>query len=42
MSREGVAIIKKDFLYPDLTYKINGVLFDVFKELGGGHLEKYY
>ncbi|MDD4477014.1 MAG: GxxExxY protein [Patescibacteria group bacterium] len=33
---------RTDLLYPDLSYKINGILFDVFKELGGGHLERYY
>ncbi len=28
--------------YPELSYKINGVVFNVFKEIGSGHLEKYY
>jgi len=29
-------------LYPELSTKINGALIDVFKQIGGGHLEKYY
>jgi len=33
---------RNDLLYPELSYKINGVLFEVFKQLGGGHREKYY
>ncbi|OIO19700.1 MAG: hypothetical protein AUJ37_02315 [Candidatus Magasanikbacteria bacterium CG1_02_41_34] len=33
---------KKDLLYPELSYTINGALFDVYKELGGGHKEAYY
>lgn len=35
-------IYKQDLVYPELSYKINGVLFDVFKEIGGGYQEKYY
>ena len=33
---------RHDLLYPELSYKINGVLFEVFRQLGGGHREKYY
>ncbi len=33
---------RNDLLYPELSYKINGVLFEVFRQLGGGHREKYY
>jgi len=33
---------RQDLLYPDLSYTINGVLFDVFKEIGYGFQEKYY
>jgi len=33
---------RNDLLYPELSYKINGVLFKVFRQLGGGHREKYY
>lgn len=29
-------------LYPELSYKIVGVLFDIFNELGGGYREKRY
>ncbi|OGH71842.1 MAG: hypothetical protein A2921_00870 [Candidatus Magasanikbacteria bacterium RIFCSPLOWO2_01_FULL_43_20b] len=33
---------RKDLLYPELSFKINGVLIEVFKQLGGGHRESYY
>lgn len=33
---------KTDLLYPDLSYKIVGILFDVDNELGYGYKEKYY
>jgi len=29
-------------IYPELSYKIVGILFDVYNELGGGYQEKYY
>lgn len=29
-------------IYPDLSYKIIGILFDVYNELGSGYQEKYY
>ena len=35
-------IVRKDLLYPELSYDINNVLFDVFRQLGFGHPEKYY
>lgn len=35
-------LIRKDLIYPDLCYEINGILFNIFKELGSGHKEKYY
>ena len=35
-------IIRKDLLYPKLSFLINGVLIDVAKTLGGGHREDYY
>lgn len=35
-------LIRKDLIYPELSYEIIGILFDVFKELGPGHKEKYY
>ncbi|KKS65826.1 MAG: hypothetical protein UV40_C0025G0002 [Parcubacteria group bacterium GW2011_GWA1_42_7] len=31
-----------DLLYKELSYKIIGVLYDVFNELGYGYQEKYY
>ncbi len=33
---------RKDLIYPELSYKINGILFKVFKEMGPGYQEKYY
>ncbi len=29
-------------IYPELSYKIVGCLFDVYNELGGGYQEKFY
>ncbi len=29
-------------LYPELSYEIMGSLFEVYKEIGPGHHEKYY
>ncbi|MBU4369186.1 GxxExxY protein [Patescibacteria group bacterium] len=31
-----------ELIYPDLSYKITGILFEVFKDLGAGYQEKYY
>ena len=31
-----------ELVYGDLSYKVVGILFDVFNELGPGHPEKYY
>lgn len=33
---------KIDLIYPELSYKIIGVLYDVFNKLGPGHKEAYY
>lgn len=33
---------RNDLIYPDLSYKIVGVLYDVYNEIGGGYREKYY
>lgn len=33
---------RKDLLLPELSFKINGVLFDIQHQLGGGHHEKYF
>lgn len=29
-------------LYKELSYKIVGILYDVYNELGSGYQEKYY
>lgn len=39
---ERKSVIRKDIIYPDLSYTINGILFEVFRQLGGGHRESYY
>ena len=31
-----------ELVYPELSYKIIGILFNVFNELGYGYQEKYY
>ena len=36
------SVRKSDLLYAELSYQVMGVLFEVFKELGPGHKEKYY
>lgn len=33
---------KIELVYPELSYKIVGILYDVFNELGAGHKEIYY
>jgi GxxExxY protein len=33
---------RKDLVYPNLSYQIVGILFEVYNELGPGHHEKYY
>ncbi len=33
---------RKDLIYPELSYKIVGILFSVFNELGFGFSEKHY
>jgi GxxExxY protein len=35
-------IRKKDLVYPELSYQIIGILFEVYNELGPGYHEKYY
>ena len=39
---KGEKSLKKDLVYPELSYKIVGVLFEVYNEIGPGHHEKYY
>jgi len=33
---------RKDLIYPELSYIIIGILFEVFNNLGPSHKEKYY
>jgi GxxExxY protein len=33
---------RDDLLYPELSFKINGILFKISRELGGGHKEQFY
>lgn len=35
-------VIKKDLIYPELSYQIVGILFEVYNQLGPGYHEKYY
>jgi GxxExxY protein len=35
-------IIKTDLIYPELSYKIIGIMFEVYNNLGPGHKEIYY
>lgn len=42
MSAISAKKIRTDLLYPELSYKIIGSLFEVFNKLGPGYLEKYY
>lgn len=35
-------VIRKDIIYPGLSYKILGCCFEVFRTVGAGHREKYY
>src|SRR3989344_5213518 len=35
-------IKRKDLAYPELSYKIMGILFNVWSEMGYGHKEKFY
>lgn len=34
--------VRKDIVHPQLSFEIMGVLFNVQKELGYGHKERYY
>lgn len=33
---------REDLLYPELSYQIIGVLFEVYNKLGPGYQERYY
>jgi GxxExxY protein len=35
-------IQKQDLIYPELSYQLVGLAYNVFNELGHGHLEKIY
>ncbi len=35
-------LLKKDILFPELSYSIISCAFDVFNEIGYGHHEKFY
>ena len=35
-------IVKRELIYPELSYQIVGILFEVYNQLGPGHHEKYY
>ena len=35
-------VAKPDLLYPELSYQIMGILFDVYNKLGNGFAEKVY
>ena len=35
-------LIKKDLIYPELSYQIIGILFEAYNQLGPGYHEKYY
>jgi len=37
-----VELKRKDLIYPELCYKVMGVLFEVWTRLGYGHKEKIY
>ncbi len=37
-----VKLRKEDVVYPELSYKIIGILFEVWNTLGSNHKEKFY
>ncbi len=37
-----VKVKKDDLIYPELSYRIVGCAFEVFRQIGSGHLEKHY
>lgn len=34
--------IRQDLIHPELSYKIIGILFEVYNKFGPGYHEKYY
>jgi len=39
---KGEKLIRQDLIYPELSYQIIGILFEVHNEIGSGYHEKYY
>ena len=35
-------MVKREIIYKDLSYRIIGILYDVFNHIGAGHRENYY
>jgi hypothetical protein len=35
-------LVRKDLIYPELSYQVTGVLFSVWSAVGAGHKEKFY
>jgi GxxExxY protein len=33
---------RKDLVYPELSYRVTGILFEVWNSIGFGHKEKFY
>lgn len=42
MTNVGQKLRRDDLVYPELSYKITGILFEVFKDIGPGFKEKHY
>ena len=42
MKNDRAKTIRADLIYPELSYKIIGILFEVYNDLGAGYQEKYY
>ena len=38
----GKLLRREDLIYPELSYQLIGILFDVYNKLGYGHSEKVY
>lgn len=37
-----IRIVRKDLVYPELSYQVLGILFEVWNDVGFGHREKIY
>jgi len=42
MGGDHYTLQRNDIIYPKLSYVINGVLFDVYRQIGAGHKESYF